>query len=67
MGESVLLQAFEEKVGQKELRRLMFHNLVSTLASVLSGCVLRWWANLGVIITIELLGGRGFDSHSRHE
>ena len=26
---------------------------------------LRWWANLGVIT--ELLGGRGFESHSRHE
>ena len=25
------------------------------------------WANLGVITTTELLGGRGFESHSRHE
>ena len=28
---------------------------------------LRRWANLGVITTTELLGGRGFESHSRHE
>ena len=28
---------------------------------------LRWWANLGVITTTELLGGCGFESHSRHE
>ena len=28
---------------------------------------LRQWANLGVITTTELLGGRGFESHSRHE
>ena len=25
------------------------------------------WANLGVITTTELLGGRGFKSNSRHE
>ena len=25
------------------------------------------WANLGVIATTELLGGRGFETHSRHE
>ena len=25
------------------------------------------WAILGVITTTELLGGRGFESHSRHE
>ena len=28
---------------------------------------LRRWANLGVITTTELLGGRGFESHSLHE
>ena len=28
---------------------------------------LRQWANLGVITTTELLGDRGFESHSRHE
>ena len=25
------------------------------------------WAKLGVITTTELLGGHGFESHSRHE
>ena len=32
--------------------------------------VVEWlgrWANLGVITTIELLGGRGFESHNWHE
>ena len=28
---------------------------------------LRRWANLGVITSTELLGGRGFESHSWHE
>ena len=28
---------------------------------------LRRWANLGVLTTTELLGGCGFESHSRHE
>ena len=28
---------------------------------------LRRWANLAVITTTELLGGRGFESYSRHE
>ena len=28
---------------------------------------LRRWANLGLMTTTELLGGRGFESHSRHE
>ena len=28
---------------------------------------LKWWTNLGVNTTIEWLGGRGLESHSRHE
>ena len=42
-------------------------NQSAALGHVLSGPVLSWWANLGVITTTELLGGHGFKSHIQHE
>ena len=58
------------KVGHSYLRSDGICRYLEAKGQVYMGSMAEWlgqWANLGVITTTELLGGRGFESHSWHE
>ena len=63
----MIIDVQEPLIEELRTTLLCVQGLASILVLISVAEWLRRWANLGVIATTELLGGRGFESDSRHE